>query len=397
MTSSYRDRIAITGIGASEFTNHPSDEVNHLDALLREACDDAITDAGLTTADVDGVVTDSDLMAKAFPPPELAELVGINLAYSATSLGYAAGLVASPLEAAMAIEDGLAEHVLCYFGATWATDMARSSRDDAGPYSYHTTDPYKANLEVPFAWVPQPVYLAAWAHRHFHEYGTTKEQLGAVAVQTRDNAVENDDVESAAPADLDEYLAASPIVEPFNRHDCCHISDGAGAFVMSAADAAEELPHDPVYVKGVGTGFEPYSESSYLTQNADITTLPSRLSGPKAFEAAGLSPEAMDFAQLYDCFTHVNIIQLEDLGFCEKGEGGRFVQEMETGPNGDLPVNTHGGLLSQTYWIGMNHIIEAVEQLRGTADNQVRSADAGVVTGWGASQHATLILGGDRS
>jgi acetyl-CoA acetyltransferase len=389
-----RDATAISGIGESAFSEGGG---NRAETLIYDACGAAIEDAGLEPAEIDGVVTEAGMMPETVYTQDLKEMLGIEAEYSTSSLLVGAGNVISPLIAAQAIELGLAEHVLCYFGVNWATER-ETMGDDGGPYSYHTEDEYKANLEVPFGWVTQPLYIAAQARRHMHEYGTTTEQLGEVAIQTRANAARNEKATKREELTMDDYLDNPVIVDPFRVLDCCLISDGAAAFVVSSAEAAESGPTDPVYVKGAGAGSSEKSESTYMTQHDEYTKTQATKSGPKAFEMAGVTPEDIDFAEIYDCFTESTIVQLEDLGFCEKGDGGQFVQDRGiTVEDGDLPVNTHGGLLSQAYILSMNHVTEAVRQLRGTADNQVPDPDLGLVTGWGGSEHATLILGSDRS
>lgn len=389
-----RNRVAITGIGESEYSEGGG---NSAERLILDACRRAITDAGLGADAVDGVVIESELMPETLSPDELAANFGLDLNYAAESLAVGAGTTAAPLLAAQAIENGLAEHVICYFGVDWATKREELGAYEGSPYSYHTRNPIKADVEVPFGWVTQPVYLAAHARRHAFEFGTTERQFGEVAIQTRENAVGNPTAQRSEPLTMADYLENPVIADPFRILDCCLISDGAAAFVLSAAEAAEQAPNQPVYVRGVGMGFDSTTDTEFMTQHRDFTSLPSTESGPRAFEMAGIGPEDADFAEVYDCFTVTTIMQLEDLGFCEKGDGGRFVEEEGiTVADGALPVNTHGGLLSHCYTLGVGHIVEAVKQLRGTAVNQVADANIGVVAGWGESEHATLVLEGGR-
>ncbi|MEF8824935.1 MAG: thiolase family protein [Halapricum sp.] len=389
-----RNRVAITGIGESEYAEGGGNSVQR---LTLDACRRAIADAGLEADEVDGVVIEGELMPETLPPDELAGTLGLDLNYAAESLAVGAGTTAAPLLAAQAIEHGLAEHVICYFGVDWATKRDELGAYEGSPYSYHTRNPLKADLEIPFGWVTQPVYLAAHARRHAFEFGTTERQFGEVAIQTRENAVGNPTAQRSEPITMDDYLDNPVIADPFRILDCCLISDGAAAFVLSAAEDAERGPEPPVYVRGVGTGFDSTTDTEFMTQHREFTSLPSTESGPRAFEMAGIEPEDTDFAELYDCFTVTTLMQLEDLGFCKKGDGGRFVEEEGiTVADGTLPVNTHGGLLSHSYTLGVGHVIEAVKQLRGTAVNQVEDARLGVVAGWGESEHSTLVLEGGR-
>lgn len=390
-----RDVAAITGIGESDFSEGGG---NRAETLIYDACQEAINNAGLEPQAIDGIVTEAGMMPDTVYAQDLKEMLGVQPEFSTSSLLVGAGNVISPFVAVQAIELGLADHVLCYFGINWASERESMGSDDGGPYTYHTDDEYKANLEVPFGWVTQPLYIAAQARRHMHEYGTTTEQFGEVAIQTRANAARNPTATKREKLTMGDYLDNPVIVDPFRILDCCLISDGAGAVVVSSAEAGERGPTKPVYIKGAGVGTSEKSESTYMTQHGDYTYTQAKKSGPKAFEMAGVTPADIDFAEIYDCFTESTIVQLEDLGFCEKGNGGQFVQDRGiTVEDGDVPVNTHGGLLSHAYILSMTHITEAVRQLRGTADNQVENAELGLVTGWGGSEHSTLILGSDRS
>jgi acetyl-CoA acetyltransferase len=226
-----------------------------------------------------------------------------------------------------------------------------------------------------------------------HEYGTTSEQLAAVAVAARKHAALTPSATMRTPITVQEVLGSRPIVSPFHLLDCCLVSDGAGAVVVTAAERARDLPRPPVYVWGFGTGF-----TLGPLQSPTLSTLGGKPSAAQAYRMAGLGPRDMSFAELYDCFTVVVIVTLEDYGFCASGEGGPWVEGGRIEPGGDLPVNTHGGLLSQGHVEGMLHVTEAVKQLRGNAvepERQVKDARFGIVSGHGASlsAHATLILG----
>jgi acetyl-CoA acetyltransferase len=389
------DRIAIVGIGESEFSNGGG---NRLDSLVSEACLSAIEDAGMRPDEVDAIVTDGLVMPKSFGPSKLSGMQGIEREFTGTSMVAGAGNVGGgPLLAAQAIASGEAENVLYYFGVNWASEREQEGAVEGGPYAGHFTEPLKRNIEIPFGWASQPVYLAGFERRHRYEYGTTKEQVGEVAVQTRRNATENAKAEHQDSITMDEYMESPRIAAPHTVHDCCLISDGAGAYVMTGADQAESFGGQPVYINGIGTGTSRVSSTEFLSQKDDLTTFPSATSGTEAFEMAGIEHDDLDFAEIYDCFSIVTLIQLEDLGFCAKGEGGRYVQEhgMTVG-DAELPINTHGGLLSQAYLLGINHMTEAVKQLRHDADNQVADADIGLVAGWAAGDHGTVILGRDR-
>jgi acetyl-CoA acetyltransferase len=391
----WSDSVAITGIGESDFSEGGG---NRADTLIYDACQRAITDAGLDPDDVDGIVSESKLMPETVTHAELAESLGVPRRYSATSTHLMAGCATAPLLAAQAIESGLANHVLCYFGVDWASQRERTGSSGGGPYNYHIKQPEKRVFEVPFGWIPQPVYFAARTRRHMYEYGTSEEALAEIAVQTRANATQNEKAAKRTPITREDYFENPIIADPLRILDCCLISDGAGAFVISAPEDTQRAPTPPVYVKGVGYDFDQGSSETTFMSQSDLGRIPAKNSAEMAFRMAGLGPDEVDFAELYDCFTIATISQLEDLGFCEKGAGGQFVLEKGISvDDGALPVNTHGGNLSQAYLLGISHITETVKQLRGTADNQVENAEIGLASGWGGIDHGTLILGSEEA
>jgi acetyl-CoA acetyltransferase len=184
------------------------------------------------------------------------------------------------------------------------------------------------------------------------------------------------------PLTLEDHQASRMISDPLRLYDCSLESDGGAAIVVSGADRANDLRKPPVYVMGVAEGHP--DSPSVITQRPDMTRLGIAKAAPKAFAMAGVSPADIDVAEIYDCFTYIVLCQLEDLGFCKKGEGGPFVESGAIRLGGKLPINTHGGLLSQAHMVGMNHIVELVRQLRGEAGKaQVRGAEIGLVTGYG--------------
>ena len=253
--------------------------------------------------------------------------------------------------------------------------------------------PSKASFEIPFGWYPQVVHFAGMARRHMELYGTTEAQLGAVAVAARRHAALSDNaLLGAKPLALADYLATPYIADPFRVHDCCLVNDGAGAFVMMSVARARDLRQPPVVVLGVGTGVSEDGEYSSLRGNYLAT--PAIHSAPRAFAMAGLTPADVDFVTLYDNFTSMVIQQLEDLGFCQRGEGGPFVEGGRIEVGGELPVNPSGGQLAQAFVLMMNNVCETVRQLRGAAGpRQIRDAEVGLVAGYSGAQHATLLLG----
>jgi len=236
-------------------------------------------------------------------------------------------------------------------------------------------------FEMPSGAIAPPQLYAVMARRHFELYGTTSRQLAEIAVTTRQHAILNPRATMRRPMTIEDHQASRMISDPFRLLDCSMESDGATAVVISAPDIAKDLRHRPVLVMGVAEG-HPDSPSA-ITQRPDITTLGLAKAAPKAFAMAGVTHGDIDVAEVYDFFTYIVMCQLEDMGFCRKGEGGGFVENGALGINGRLPVNTHGGLLSEAHMAGMNHIVELTRQLRGTAEVQVPDAEIGLVTGYG--------------
>lgn len=380
--------IAIVGVGETEYAlkdpRPPS-------ALALEAVRRALADAGIDPTDVDGFVTEANRMPHAAPADEIAQRLGVKERRFTAHLGLAgSGNVGAPLLARGAIESGLAEIVVVYYA------ISLSSRP-GGPYAYHAEDPAKAAFEMPFGFYGQPVYFAAAAARYRHEFGLEAEQLGSVAVSTRAHATRTPNAILRAPVTIEQYVDQPYIVEPLRKLDCCLVNDGGVAYVLTSGERARDLARPPVLVAGVGVGAKNVTQAQYFSQSTELLSTPAAISGPRAFCESGLTPRDVDIAEIYDCFTISVLLQLEDLGFAAKGEGAAFVATGATGPGGSLPVNTHGGLLSQSYTVAANHVVEAVRQLRGErGDGQVAGAEVALVAGLGVPEHATLLLTTDR-
>ena len=224
-----------------------------------------------------------------------------------------------------------------------------------------------------------------------YEYGTTKEQLAYVAMTHRHHASMNDNAIFRDPFTIDEYLDSRWVAEPFNLLDCCPVSDGGAAYIITTEERAKELTKTPVFIDGIGQNHPSWE----FFRRKDMAASGAAVSGKMAFESAGIKPDDVDFCEIYDCFTIVPIITLEEYGIVERGKGGEFYQEGHTRIGGKLPCNTSGGLLSETGMPGTQLVVEAVRQLRGECgDRQVDNPETGLVSQQGGilTTHATMIL-----
>ena len=353
--------------------------------IIAQATHTALRNSNLTLRDIDGVITSS--LTSPWWVMRMAEYLGIRPTFSDSTMFGGSSFIADLNIAAMAIEAGQCENVLICYGSN-PRSVPSSSRInqmraelDPQPYEH----PYK-----PFN--PVSSYALA-ASRHMHQFGTTREQLAEVAVAARRWAQLNPDAFMRGPLTIEDVLQSKMISDPLTVRDCCLVTDGAGAFIVSRADRAQALVQEPVYV--LGTGHAHWHRQ--ISCMDDLTLTAASESGRQAFEEAGITPADIDVLQCYDAFTINPILFLEDLGFCKKGEGGAFVSGGRIAPGGDLPMNTNGGGLSFGH-PGMYSIflvIEAVTQLRGQAgERQVIDARRALVHGNGGvlSSQASAIL-----
>jgi acetyl-CoA acetyltransferase len=362
---------AITGVGESPYMRGTDRTAT---SLTMEAALNAIADAGLKPTDIDGIIPYG-----AGPVAEdFVTNFGIpDLRFSATTPMGGASAVASIQCALAVIKAGICKHVLLALGRTGYSGGRIGTRVQQMPQ-------FRAigEFEMPSGAIAPPQLYAVMARRHFELYGTTSRQLAEIAVTTRQHATMNPRATmQRRPMTIEDHQASRIISDPFRLLDCSLESDGAAAVVISAPDIARDLRKKPVVVMGVAEGHP--DSPSVISQRPDMTTLGLAKAAPKAFEMAGVTHADIDVAEVYDCFTYIVMCQLEDMGFCKKGEGGSFVENGALGINGRLPVNTHGGLLSEAHIAGMNHIVELTRQLRGEAAVQVKDAEIGLVTGYG--------------
>jgi acetyl-CoA acetyltransferase len=348
--------------------------------LLSSAVLAALADAGLGLADVDGLFVGTAVHA--MPTLSVAEYLGIRPRYSDGSMIGGASFTAHALTAAMALEAGLCDVAVVAYGS--------NQRSAGGFASISEPQPYEAPYRPRY---PVSAYALA-ASRHMHEFGTTREQLAEVAVAARAWARHNPEAFERGPLTHADVLGARMVSDPLTVRDCCLVTDGAAAIVMVRADRAADAPNPPVYLLGAAT--EHWHRQ--ISSMPDVTTTAASVSGPRALAMAGLALEEIDVVGLYDAFTITTLLFLEDLGFCPKGEAGRFVEDGAIAPGGRLPVNTNGGGLSCVHpgMYGLFLVVEAVRQLRGAAPGlQVPGAATALVhaNGGTLSSQSTLILG----
>ena len=379
--------IAIVGVGETPAVRRSE---KSLRALVVEAVANALDDAGLKPPDVDGILTDGLVMPTTVPRDFVAAQFGIDRQYDGGMSYGGAGTTCAPQLAQLAISSGLAKVVVYYFGVDWGT---RAS----GPYGFHDLYAGKMAFEKPYGFNAQPSYFALWARRYMHEYGLTERDLATIAVTQRASALLNPRSQATKPMSYDDYFAARMVSDPLRVPDCCLITDGAGAFVMTSLERARDLPKPPVRVLGTGFGSEPVNGDDAFTQPGGMMRLPgAKAAAERAMRQAGLTHADVDFAELYDCFTMSCLLQIEEVGFCKRGEAAAFIREKGMGIDGGLPINTHGGLLSHSYLLGVEHVIEAVRQLRGeSGKGQVKNARVGLVGGLSNPDYGVLLLGKD--
>ncbi|BCH29880.1 thiolase [Mesorhizobium sp. L-8-10] len=369
--------VAITGIGTFGLGSAPGWNPPE---LMQAAALRAVDDAGLKLSDVDGICAST--FYHFFPTLTAAEQLGIKPRWSNADMVGGSSFMNHVIHAAAAIGAGLCNHVLILYGSD-----ARSSRNLNGLAETPLT-------ESPFEpLVPLSGYALA-ASRYMHEFNLSREDLGRVHIAARQWAALNPEAELRAPLSMEEYLASRMIATPFCKFDCCLVSDGGAALVLSRAELAGNMRRKPIYLLGAGAAHW----HREITQMPDLTTTAATESSSRAYEMAGLGPEDIDVVQLYDAFTLNVLLFLEDLGFCSKGGAAQLVADGVISPGGKLPVNTNGGGLCFTHpgMYGLLCIIEAVVQLRGDAGaRQIENAKTAIAHGNGGtlSHQATLILG----
>ncbi|HYT34485.1 MAG TPA: acetyl-CoA acetyltransferase [Ktedonobacteraceae bacterium] len=381
--SLYNGRIAIAGVAESDYGRvpHMTEMELHAQAIWR-----AMDDSGLHKNDIDGVFCSSHSLG--MPTVMLCEYVQLFPRYSDTTSIGGSSFEAHLNHAVAAIRAGKCEVALI----TYASNQLSSRGRMIGTGGRPATIP-EATYEAPYGNTLVGAYAMA-ARRHMHQYGTTSEQLAEIAVVTRRHAMLNPLAMYREPITVQDVLNSRMIADPLHLLDCCVVSDGGGAVLVTTEERARDLKQRPVFVLGS-------SEShthAHISQMPDMTVTAAAVTGPRAFAEAGIAPSDIDMAMVYDSFTITVLLLLEDLGFCKKGEGGAFAQGGRIALGGQLPINTDGGGLSSNHpgMRGIFLIIEATRQLRGQCrPRQVEGAKLAVAHGSGGllSSQATTILG----
>jgi acetyl-CoA acetyltransferase len=381
---SLRDKYAIAGIGATKYSSRSGVTVGE---LAIEACRKAADDAGMPIEEIDGIVSYN--FNDSVPGMLVATALGMrNPGYVVdfASGGNAANLIT--LTATAAIASGLAKNVLCFRAMNGRSGFRLGGGREMSAYGI-------TQFTAPFGWITYPQAMAMWCRRHMVKYGTTKDQLGEIAVSSRANAALNERAMQRTPLSMEDYHSARKVVDPFALYDICLESDGACAVLVTSSERAKDCAHRPVYIMGGAYGGGPHQGDDLF----DAIRWPDHSQNYSAYIAddlwrsAGVGPSDIDVAEIYDCFTYSVIMQLEGLGFCKEGEGGPFVQSGAIRRDGRLPVNTHGGLLSEAYIHGFNHVYEAVEQLRGHAGaRQIADAEIALTTAGAMTCGSAMVL-----
>lgn len=357
-------------VGAAETTDlgkipHLSEIMLHADAALN-----AMEDAGLKPGDIDGVATAGE------NPGTLAYYLGITPKWvDGTSVG-GCSFMLHVRHAMTAIEVGLCSTVLITHGESGKSRVGVNRGGGRGPTSLN------GQFEVPYGVMGPPSMFTIPVLRYLKETGTTMEQLASIAVVQREWAAMNPRAYMKDPISVDDVLNSRMIAWPFRLLMCCLVTDGGGALIITSADRAKDFPNKPVYILGTGES----TETPMVSQMEDFTTSRAfRVAGPEAMRSAGITHADVDHLMIYDAFAHLPIYGLEDLGFCERGEAGAFIEAGNTRPGGKLPLNTNGGGLSYMHsgMYGMYALQESVRQMRGTAPAQVDGAKISMCHGVG--------------
>jgi acetyl-CoA acetyltransferase len=369
MNSKLAGKAAIAGVGYTEFSKNSG--VSTLTLALR-AIMAALDDAGLPPDQLDGIATHR--VGDSIPSSVVAQALGMrDLSFFVDQFGGGGSSHAVIGQAAMAVATGVADYVVCYRAINARSEFRM------GGTGRPPVDAVETQYQAPYGYVAPPQQYAMVAQAYMHRHGVTPRHLAAVAMTQRRHAATNARALMRAPMSLDDYMASRMVADPFRLLDCCLETDGAIAILVCNPERARDLRQPPVLVRAAAWGG---GQTLFSNRQPPPGTSSAALMAPRLFKMAGLTPADVDVAMIYDCFTAAVLIQLEDYGFCAKGQGGDFALSGATALGGSLPVNTHGGFLSEGYVHGWNHIAEAAQQLRGACgDRQVAGAEIALSTG----------------
>lgn len=376
-----RDQTAIVGVGSTEYYRRGHSLPQTPNELACKAILAAVGDAGLTVKDIDGFAYYSGGFDTGF----FAQTLGIpEIRFSATLTAGGSGSAGSVGLASAAVIAGQAEVVVSLMTLQQAeyARLGAAMAAKAGPYARPSTP--EKDFVAPYGVFAPGHYFSLIARRHMHEYGTKREHFAEIAISQREFALKRPKALHKTALTLDDYFNARMISDPLCLFDYTMESDGAVAVVTTSAERARDLRHPPAYIMASAHGGDGRwgRGISWMGMPDDLfTTAGAGAVARTLYERAGIGPADVDVALLYDHFTPMVLLQLEDYGFCGRGESGPFVADGNIRLGGAIPVNTHGGNLSEAYIIGMTHVVEAVEQIRGTAINQVEGAEVALVTG----------------
>jgi acetyl-CoA acetyltransferase len=386
---SLKNKACIVGIGSTEFTRNAGRSEIHMavDAALA-----ACADSGVQPEEIDGMVrfgTAGAIAVEFTTESDVARCLGIpNLRYFAEAPWGGGACCATIMHAATAVAMGLANYVFCFRSIRAASGTVRYGRPANIPIDSHYSWTMPYGFQSPTSWV------AMFTRRWMHETGATNDQLADVALVSRENAVRNPrSMFYGRPMTREEYYRSPMMCEPFRMHDTCLENDGAVGLIVTTPERAKDLQQTPAFVTGAAeaTGWDSYCMTSFYREEIGIPELME--TGKDLFRMADMTPKDIQVAQFYDAFTSLVPMSMEALGFVEKGEGGPYCEGGDRiRPDGELPINTSGGMLSESYIHGMNMIAEGVRQIRGTSTTQIDGAENVLVTGGLGVPTSALIL-----
>ncbi len=369
-----KNQASIVGVGATPYYFRGTSAPQTVFELIDHAVLAAVADAGLKLSDIDGLA----FFAGGFDPSMIMQQIGLdNLTFSHCVSGYGSGMAGMLDLAAMGVDSGRAKNIVC-IGAS--QNVGKRYGQALGMLGLTPDGVFHA-----IAGLGGPGQaMALMVRRHMHRYGTRREAFGEIVMASRIAASTREGAIRRKPITLDDYMASPMLADPLCRLDFCLETDGALAFVVSSDERAADMPHPPVHITGAAhVGVRDWGRAFFwLNQSEDtFTTAGAGAVAKRLYELTGVGPQDIDVAMIYDHFSPMVLMQLEDYGFCGAGEGGPFVESGAIRLDGSLPINPHGGHLSEGYIVGMTHVREAVEQMRGTATNQIKGAKRALVTG----------------